>query len=186
MNTDKRPIVTVKMKSGGQFSFELFPEWAPNACSSVIKLALAGAYDGLTIDRVVPGFVIQPRYSDEGRPDLDFVLDGEFESNGFSGNPPIVTGIVAMAGNGKDRASGSAFFITLGEHPRLTGHFTAIGKIVDGWDEIKRIEAVDTYPVDNDFGVIINCPVTPEIMEKVSVETYGVTYPDPVILKRLY
>jgi len=186
MDTEKRPLVTVQMASGGHFSFELYPEWAPNACSSVIKVAQSGAYDGLTIDRVVPGFVIQPRYADEGRPDLDFIIDGEFEANGFTGNPPVVTGVVAMAGNGNDSSSGSEFFITMGEHPRLTGHFTAIGKVVDGWDEVKRIEAVETVPVDNDFGVIINCPVVPEIMTKVTVDTFGVTYPNPVILKKLY
>jgi len=186
MNEKKRPLITVEMASGGRFAFELYPQWAPNACSSVIKVAQSGGYDGLTIDRVVPGFVIQPRYKDEGRPDLDFIIDGEFEANGFSGNPPIVTGIVAMAGNGKDSSSGSEFFITMGEHPRLTGHFTAIGKVVEGWDEIKRIEAVETYPVDNDMGVIINCPVHDEIMTKVTVDTFGESYPEPVILRKLY
>lgn len=186
MNCKKHPILTVQMRSGGSFAMELYPEWAPNACNSVISLAKAGAYDGLSIDRIVPGFVIQPRYLDEGRPDLDYFIDGEFEANGFQGNPPVVTGVVAMAGDGATFSSGSCFFVTMGDNPRLTGHFTAIGKIIEGWDELKRLESVDIVPVENDMGAVINRPVVPEFMDKVTVETFGCDYPDPVILRRPY
>lgn len=180
---NKNPIVTVEMTSGGRFSFEIYPAWAPNACNSVIHLALAGAYDGLAIERIVPGFVLQPRYSDEGRPDLDYFIDGEFETNGFAGNPPIVTGTVAMSGDGLHMSSGSQFYVTLGEHSRLSGHFTAIGKIIEGWDEIKRIEAVETETVDSGIPhVQINRPIKPEVMEHVTVEVFGVNYPLPVKL----
>ena len=186
MNSDKRPLITVVMASGGRFAFELYPQWAPNACNSVIALARAGAYNGMGIDRIVPSFVIQPRYLDEGRPDLDFFINGEFEANGFKGNPPIVPGIVAMAGDGATFSSGSCFFITLGDHPRLTGNFTAIGKIVEGWDEVKRLEAVELEPVDTDMDAVVNRPVVPEVMARVTVETYGVHYPEVVILRRPY
>ena len=186
MSEVRNPLITVKMASGGSFAFELHPQWAPNACNSVISLSAAGAYDGMSIDRSVPGFVIQPRYLDEGRPDLDYFIDGEFEANGFQGNPPVVTGIVAMAGDGATFSSGSCFFFTMGDNPRLTGHFTAIGQVVEGWEELKRLESVEIEPVENDMGAVINRPVSPEIMEKVTVETFGVEYPQPVILRRAY
>lgn len=186
MDIGKRPVMTVEMASDGRFAFELYPEWAPNACNSVITLATAGAYDGMSIDRIVPGFVLQPRYLDEGRPDLDYFIDGEFEANGFAGNPPVVPGIVAMAGDGTTFSSGSCFFITLGDNPRLTGHFTAIGRVVEGWEEVKRLESVEIEPVDAGLDAVINRPVSPEIMERVRVETYGVSYPAPVILRRAY
>lgn len=177
----QNPVITVKMASGGSFAFELYPEHAPNACNSVINLAAAGAYNGLTIDRIVPGFVIQPRYADEGRPDLDYQIEGEFLKNGFEKGLKIETGMVAMAGDGQSIASGSAFYITLGEHPRLVDSYTVIGKIIDGWDEVKRIEAVETRPVDIGVpNVAVNEPIVPEIMETVTVETHGVTYPQPV------
>lgn len=174
------------MASGGRFAFELYPQWAPNACNSVIALAAAGAYDGMSIDRIVPGFVIQPRYLDEGRPDLDYFISGEFEANGFAGNPDILTGMVAMAGDGATFSSGSCFFVTLGDHPRLAGHFTAIGRIAEGWEEIKRLEGVPIEPVETDLGAVINRPLSPEIMTQVTVETFGVSYPQPVILRRAY
>ena len=186
MEDQKRPVVTVEMASGGRFAFELHPEWAPNACNSVIALAQAGAYDGMDIQRIVPGFVIQPRYLDEGRPDLDYFIEGEFEANGFSGNPTIETGMVAMAGDGATFSSGSCFFIALGNHAALKGRFTAIGVVTMGWEEIKRLESVEIEPVDAGLPAEINRPVVPEIMKRVTVETFGAQYPPPVILRHAY
>lgn len=183
---EKNPRLTIRMASGGVIVLELRPQWAPNACNSVIALAQAGAYDGMTIDRIVPGFVLQPRYLDEGRPDLDYFIDGEFEANGSSGGPPVTQGVVAMAGDGESLSSGSCFFIALGDHPRLTGHFTAIGRVVEGWDEVKRLESVELEPVDVGPEAVVNRPVQPEVMERVSVDTFGVSYPPPVILRRAY
>ncbi len=183
MNNEKLPILTVQMASGGHFCIELHPEWAPNACACLIKFAKDGAYNGMQIERIVPGFVVQPRYKDEGRPDIDCLIHGEFRSNGFEQNPDIHEKTVAMAGDGKKFSSGSQFFITMGEHERLCGAFTAVGEIIHGWDEVKRIESVETAPVVNAMGVSINEPVVPEIIEKITVETFGVQYPEPVIYK---
>ncbi len=184
MDKKKRPRITIEMASGNLIVFELYPEWAPNACSSVISLTQAGAYDGMSIERIVPGFVIQPRYLDEGRPDLDYFIDGEFEANGFSGNPPITSGVVAMAGDGATFSSGSCFFIALADDLKLSGRFTAIGRVVEGWEEVKRLEGVEIEPVDAGLDAVINRPVKPEIMKRVSAETFGVSYPAPVILRR--
>ena len=181
MSNHKHPRVTVQMASGGHYVFELYPEFAPNACHSVIHLAAQGAYDGHEVGRIVPGFVIQPCFSEERRPALDYSIDGEFAVNGFEGGLPMEIGAVAMAGDGAKLSSGSSFFITLGDHPRLPGRFTVIGKIVEGWEEVKRIEAVDTVPIDSGIpDVFINKPVTPEIMERITVETFGIAYPLPV------
>ena len=49
-------------------------------------------------------------------------------------------------------------------------------------DEIYRLEKVDTVPV-TDFpiaGVEVNRPVEPQIIEKVELELFGQTYPEPV------
>ena len=61
MNKEKLPILRVQMASGGSFTIELHPQWAPNACACLIKFAKAGAYNGMHIERIVPGFVVQPR-----------------------------------------------------------------------------------------------------------------------------
>ncbi|MEG2119515.1 MAG: peptidylprolyl isomerase, partial [Pseudoflavonifractor sp.] len=90
------------------------------------------------------------------------------------------------AGDGATFSSGSCFFITLGDNPKLDGKFTAIGKIVEGWDEIKRLESVEIEPVETGLSAVINRPVVPEIMTSVTAETFGVRYPEPVILRRAY
>ena len=72
MDEQKRPVVTVEMASGGRFAFELHPEWAPNACNSVIALAQAGAYDGMDIQRIVPGELLG-RIGGMGVGHVDFV-----------------------------------------------------------------------------------------------------------------
>lgn len=168
---DKKPVLTVVMASGGRFSITLEPERAPLACASVLRLARQGAYDGLAVERIVPGFVIQPRCSDEGRPDLDFMIDGEFAANGFAGGLTFEPGVVGMAGDGARRASGSQFFIALGGCERLNGRFTAIGRVTDGWEEILRLERVPTKPVETGLPhVIVNRPLAPEILVRVTAE----------------
>lgn len=162
---EKKPVITVEMESGNSFSFELWPEHAPIASASLVRLVSQGAYDGMEIKRIVPGFVVQPRYEDVGRPDLDFMIPGEFSAE-------FGIGVIGMAGDGEKAASGSQFFITMGGYERLNGHFTAVGKIIEGWEEVCRIESVETVPVTSPEleGVSINCPVLPEIMKKVTVK----------------
>ena len=63
----KHPIATIEMSSGKNIVIELYPEEAPNTCASFIWLANRGRYDNKTVDRIVPGFVIQPSYSEIGR-----------------------------------------------------------------------------------------------------------------------
>jgi peptidyl-prolyl cis-trans isomerase B (cyclophilin B) len=47
-------------------------------------------------------------------------------------------GLVAMANVGKD-TNGSQFFITLDDTTGLNGQYTIIGKIVKGYDVLRRI-----------------------------------------------
>jgi peptidyl-prolyl cis-trans isomerase B (cyclophilin B) len=179
----RNPIVTIQMESGAEIAIELFPQSAPNACCSFLDLVGRGCYDGRRIRRVVPGFVVQPSYTAFDDPAMDYDIAGEFSAAGFAGGAKNETGCVAMAGNGKDRASGSEFFFTLAADERLDGRFAVIGKVVAGWEEVKRLERVKTRPIPCDApGVIINEPISPEVMKKVSTDTFGVLYPAPIKL----
>ena len=65
------PIVTIEMESGAVRSGELYPESAPNTGNNFIALANSGFYDGVVIQRVIPGIMIQggePDSNDPGRP----------------------------------------------------------------------------------------------------------------------
>ena len=180
----KNPIATIEMSSGNKIVIELFPENAPNTVHSFIWVAKNGYYDNQEIIRVVPGFVVQSSYRNFDNPKLNYSIDGEFTSNNFEKGLNNVPGCVAMGGDGKKVASCCGFYFTLEYHERLDGNYPVFGKVIEGWDEVKRIEHVKTVPVDIDIpNVVVNKPVEPEIMVKVTVETFGITYPEPVLLE---
>lgn len=178
----KNPIATIEMASGGRIVIELHPDNAPNAVNSFISLARRGKYDGKDIHRIVPGDLIQPSYSNFEDEEMAYVLDGEFANNGFKNGIRNDIGCVAMAGDGKTIASGSCFYINLGNHERLIDSCTVIGRVIQGWDEVKRIEHVPLEAIEEGLGVPINKPIHPETMTRVTVETFGIKYPEPVRL----
>ena len=178
---NQNPIATIEMSSGNKIVIELFPENAPNTVNSFIWVAQNGYYDNQEIIRVVPGFVVQTSYKNFDNPALAYRIEGEFASNGFDKGLKNEPGCVAMGGDGKKYASGCGFYFTLEYHARLDGNFPVFGKVIEGWEEVKRIEGVKTMPVDSGaLNVEINLPLVPEIMKKVTVETFGVTYPEPI------
>ena len=61
------------------------------------------------------------------------------------------------------------------------GTYPVFGKVISGMNEIRRIAAVKTVPVDFPIpGVEVNKPVEPQVIETVELELYGETYPEPV------
>ncbi|MDU7111175.1 MAG: peptidylprolyl isomerase, partial [Clostridium perfringens] len=56
---DKLPVATIEVKNFGTIEAELYPNKAPNTVDNFISLANSGFYDGLTIHRIVKGFVLQ-------------------------------------------------------------------------------------------------------------------------------
>ena len=68
-------------------------------------------------------------------------------------------------------SAGSQFFIMHKDAPHLDGQYAAFGKVVSG------IESVDAIAeVDCDFR---DKPLDEQIMESVTVETFGEDYPEP-------
>ena len=180
----KNPIATIEMSSGKKIVIELYPKNAPNTVNSFIWVAQNGHYDNQKITRIVPDFVVQTSYKNFDNPALKYLIEGEYTSNGFEkGLSNTGPGCVAMGGDGKTKASCCGFFFTLKYHERLDGNYPVFGKVIEGWDEVMRIEKVETTPVEIDIpGVEVNKPATPEIMVKVTIETFGVDYPDPILI----
>lgn len=179
----KNPVATIET-SHGAIVIELYPEKAPNTTRSFIWMAQRGLYDNRLIRRIVPGFVIQPSYSCFEDERCNVSLDGEYALNGFDNTVPFQKGTVAMGGV-DNVASGSCFFITLSDEAAKTldGRFAAFGQVISGWDEVERLEKVRTHSVDIGMeGVTVNEPVEPELMRRVTVETWGTDYPPPGIL----
>lgn len=179
----KHPIAKM-YTSKGVITIELYPEYAPNTVNSFIWAASEKMYKDRLIKRVVPGFVLQPSYCFFDDKRCDYMIDGEFASNSIDNPMKMEKWTVAMAGDGDKEAHGCEFFITLSDEAgeKLQGRFAAFGRVIDGFDEVTRLESVPTNPVHpQGVSAVINQPAEDEFMLDITVETYGVEYPQPVI-----
>ena len=166
------PIVTFEMENGDVIKAELYPEIAPNTVRNFISLVQKGFYDGLIFHRVIAGFMIQggdPKGIGIGGP--GYSIRGEFKQNGFQNDLKHDRGVLSMARAGDPNSAGSQFFIMHEAAPHLDGGNAAFGKVIEGIEAVDRIAAVRTDYSDR--------PRTPQVMKRVTVETFGEAYPEP-------
>ena len=166
------PIVTFALENGDVIKAELYPEIAPNTVNNFISLVSKGFYDGLIFHRVIPGFMIQggdPKGSGIGGP--GYSIRGEFTANRFPNNLKHARGVLSMARTMAPNSAGSQFFIMHEDSPHLDGQYAAFGKVIEGIEAVDNICAVRTDYNDR--------PRIPQVMKKVTVETFGVEYPEP-------
>lgn len=134
------PLVALYIKNYGSIVIELYPEIAENTVNNFISLVKNGFYDNNTFHRLVPGFVLQggdPDGTGTGGP--GYHIRGEFSINGYENNLKHEEKVVSMARSQDYNSAGSQFFIMLGEASYLDGSYAAFGKVIDGWDNIKKI-----------------------------------------------
>ena len=168
----QNPIVTIEMQSGGVMTAELYPQVAPNTVNNFISLVKKGFYDGLIFHRDIPGFMIQggdPEGIGMGGP--GYTIPGEFTSNGFQNDLHHSRGVLSMARTMIPDSAGSQFFIMVDDAPHLDGDYAAFGKIIEG---METADAIVRAPKDRN-----DKPIMPQRMKKVSVDTFGVEYPEP-------
>ncbi len=166
------PIVTINMKGGDVIKLELYPEIAPNTVNNFISLVDKGYYNGVIFHRVIEGFMIQggaPKGVGTGGP--GYTIKGEFTKNGFKNNLKHARGVISMARTMMPNSAGSQFFIMHKNSPHLDGQYAAFGKVIEGIEVVDKIASVETDYSDK--------PVVPQVMETVTVETFGVSYPEP-------
>lgn len=171
------PVVTIQMANGGIIKVELYPKVAPNTVNNFIYLVQKGFYNGLTFHRVIPGFMIQggdPKGTGAGGP--GYTIKGEFTNNKFTNKLKHQKGVISMARTYIPNSAGSQFFIMVGAAPWLDGDYAAFGKVISGQSVLDKIVAVHIGAGDK--------PVKPQVMKKVTVNTFGVKYPKPVTLKK--
>lgn len=174
-NAMSNPIVTIETNHGGVIKVELYPEIAPNTVNNFISLVQKGFYNGTIFHRVIPGFMIQggdPNGIGTGGP--GYHIKGEFSYNGFENNLKHTKGVISMARAAHPDSAGSQFFIMVEDAPHLDGQYAAFGKVIEGMEEAERIVGVQRNFSDK--------PLYDEVMEKVTVETFGETYPEPETL----
>lgn len=167
------PVVTFTMQGGKTFKAELYPDKAPNTVNNFISLVRNHFYDGLTFHRVIEGFMIQggdPAGNGTGGP--GYTIKGEFRSNGYPANDiKHLRGVLSMARSMMPDSAGSQFFIMHRNAAHLDGQYAAFGKVTEGMEVVDSIAVVDTDMRER--------PLQPQVIETVTVETFGEEYPEP-------
>jgi peptidyl-prolyl cis-trans isomerase B (cyclophilin B) len=165
VDPSKTYIATIET-SLGVIEVELASEEAPETVNSFAFLACQGFYDGLTFNRIVPGFAIQggdPRGEGGGGPGYQVV----------EAPPSDLTyskGVVAMAKSGADPpgTSTSAFFIVPGEGAAdLEPIYALLGVVVSGEEVLAAFEELELEEAGDG---VVSRPVEPVFMESVVVE----------------
>ena len=168
----QNPIVTIEMEDGGKIVAELYPEVAPITVNNFISLAGKGFYDGLIFHRVISGFMIQggdPKGVGIGGP--GYCIKGEFSANGVKNDLKHDRGVLSMARAMNPNSAGSQFFIMVDEAPHLDGEYAAFGKVTEGMDVADAIVNQARDRMDR--------PRAEQRIKAVTVETFGVDYPEP-------
>lgn len=164
--------VRITVKNHGDIVLRLRKDIAPETVENFRKLVSEKFYDGLTFHRVIPGFMIQggdPAGTGAGGP--DYCIKGEFSQNGFENNLAHTPGVLSMARTMFPDSAGSQFFIMHKAAPHLDGAYAAFGKVTEGLEVVDKIASVNTDYSDK--------PLQPQKMATVTVETFGVEYPEP-------
>ena len=167
------PIVTIEMENGDIIKAELYPEIAPNTVNNFISLVKNKFYDGVIFHRVIRGFMIQggdPQGIGIGGP--GYSIKGEFAMNGVKNDLKHTRGVLSMARSMAPDSAGSQFFIMHEDAPHLDGQYAAFGKVIEGIEVVDEICKVRTDYNDR--------PRINQTMKKVTVDTFGVDYPEPV------
>lgn len=168
----QNPVVTITMDNGDVIKAELYPEIAPNTVNNFISLVSKGFYNGLTFHRVINGFMLQGGCPDgTGMGSPGYHIKGEFSNNFFKNDLKHTEGVLSMARTMMPNSAGSQFFIMHRSAPHLDGEYAAFGKVTEGMDVVNKIAACTTGYADK--------PIVPQVMKSVTVETFGVNYPEP-------
>jgi HEAT repeat protein/cyclophilin family peptidyl-prolyl cis-trans isomerase len=131
----------------GTIQLELAVVDAPLTAENFVALARKGYFNGLSVHRVVPDFVVQdgdPRGDGEGGP--GYSIRDELNER------PYLRGTVGMALDPWPDTGGSQYFIALSPQPHLDAKYTVFGRVVAGmevvdqirqWDVIRRVRVWD-------------------------------------------
>lgn len=115
----------------GAVTIETFPDKAPNHVARITELADSGFYDGLTLHRVIDGFMAQmgcPR--GDGRGGSGKKLKAEFNDVSHQ------RGVCSMARAADPDSADSQFFICFDDASFLDGQYTVWGRVIEGMEHV--------------------------------------------------
>ena len=160
--------VDITFKGMGDVRVELYGKEAPITVENFMKLVNDKFYDGLTIHRNVPGFVIQGGDPlGNGTGGSKDTIKGEFLSNGVDNYITHERGVISMARSSLPDSASSQFFIVLSDSAKtsLDGQYAAFGKVVSGMDIVDKIAQIEVADRSSGFIAKENQPIIESIRE---------------------
>ena len=140
--SEKENFNVILETTQGNVEIELMPGIAPLAVANFVGHIESGYYNDLIFHRVIEGFMVQggdPLGNGTGGESIwgknfpdEFSPKARFETEG----------LLAMANSGP-MTNGSQFFITTSTPEWLNDKHTIFGKVVEGYDNVKKIEGVE-------------------------------------------
>ena len=121
----------------GTIEIELAILDAPLTVANFIALVRKGFFNGISVHRLVPDFVMQhgdPRGDGDGGP--GYTIRDEINQR------PYLRGTVGMALDWEDTGS-SQYFITHSPQPHLDDRYTVFGHVVNGMEVVDQVEQWD-------------------------------------------
>lgn len=143
---------TARSPEYGQVIIELYDHLCPKACANFIKLCCndggkQAAYMDVPIHRLVPGGWLQCGDTTDGsgaNSEAAMEGGGKIEDESFSVNFDAEFGGLLGYVSSAPHSNGSQFFITLGPCEWMNNKFQGFGRVVQGYDALKRIEQAKT------------------------------------------
>lgn len=159
--TGEGPLLATLHTSLGKITVRLFERDTPRTVAHFVGLATGARewrhpksgerelgrplYDGTTVHRAIPNFMVQfgdpfsnPRDGDPARVgtgDPGFRVDDELVPSLKFDHP----GVLALANTDQPNTGGSQFFITEVALPHLTGRHTIFGEVVQGFELVPKL-----------------------------------------------
>lgn len=136
LEDDVQYIARIELEIG-EVIVQLYPDHAPLAVNNFIFLAQEGWFDGNPFLRIVPDSYVEsgdPTGTGFGGPGYYFADE---ITDALAFDEP---GMVALSSSGPN-TNGSQFFITLAPFPELNNSRTIFGRLIDGLDLLKSLNA---------------------------------------------
>ncbi len=142
--------VSMEFENYGTVVLELDEDKAPETVKNFVSLVEEGFYDGLTLHRIMAGFMMQGGDpTGTGYSGSDKEIYGEFAANGFfQNNLSHTRGAISMARSENPNSASSQFFIVHENSEFLDGGYAAFGYVVKGMEIVDAI-CNDAQPTDN-------------------------------------